>query len=173
MARHRYDYKYYLEGKSKKQYTSFQLFDKFGIDNCKILLIKHYPCSCLEELRQEEGRCIQYTDCVNKYIAGRTVMEYYYQNKEHCLQVRKQYRVEHSDKIKENRQIYYQENKPHFANYTREYRKIHADRLNAIVICDCGSKFQHRRRATHCKTQKHQDWLKQHEQQEQQLEELD
>ena len=31
------------------------LFDEFGMNNCKILLIKDFPCKNKEELEREEG----------------------------------------------------------------------------------------------------------------------
>ena len=53
MAGHRGDYK-------KKNYvSSHDIFDKYGIENCKILLLENYPCSNREELHKREGEYIK------------------------------------------------------------------------------------------------------------------
>jgi hypothetical protein len=56
------------------------LFELGG--NISIELIKLFPCNCKKELEKEEGKYIKkYKNiCVNKFIAGRTVKEYYKDN---------------------------------------------------------------------------------------------
>ena len=77
---HRHTYK------AKSSCRSSQLFKEFGIDNCKIELLENYPCNSKEELNAREGYYIRITDCVNKYVMGRTKAEgdkiYYENNKE-------------------------------------------------------------------------------------------
>jgi hypothetical protein len=88
MAKHREGYKLWKAGKGKK-YKSFDLFDKYGVENCKIVLIELYPCSCKAELERREGECQKQLigkGLVNKKISGRT---------------KKEYRVDNKDKIKE------------------------------------------------------------------------
>ena len=41
--------------------TAFQLFDKYGIENCKIELVENYPCSNKEELCKRECENIKNT----------------------------------------------------------------------------------------------------------------
>ena len=55
MERHRNSYNQYLQGKYNKA-RSFELFDEFGVENCKILLLQDYPCENKEQLRAERGR---------------------------------------------------------------------------------------------------------------------
>jgi hypothetical protein len=75
MARHRQQFKVFL--KSGKGYTSsYDLFNEYGIENCKIELIEYYKCDTLQELRKQEGIYIKTTECVNKHVAGRTDKEY-------------------------------------------------------------------------------------------------
>jgi len=79
MASHRANYKLWKHN----QYANcavFSLFDKYGVDNCKIELIESYPCESLEELRRREGHWIKLEECINKRVAGRTDLEYYYDN---------------------------------------------------------------------------------------------
>jgi len=75
MARHRDKYKRYEKG-DKYYCTSFILFEKYDLSNCKIELVEVYPCNSKEELRKREGHWIRQEECVNKRIAGRTLQEH-------------------------------------------------------------------------------------------------
>ena len=65
MARHRERYKDYCKGGGRKYERSMMLFDEYGQDNCKILLIKDFPCKSRAELEREEG-----TEIFNKKCCG-------------------------------------------------------------------------------------------------------
>ena len=70
MTKHRCDYRRFKKG--EYHYVSvFDLFDKYGLENCKIELIEHYPCENIDEQRKREGYHIQNEDCINKRVAGR------------------------------------------------------------------------------------------------------
>ena len=50
-----------------KTNTSYKwLFEKYGIDNIKIVLIKSFSCNTKEELQAEEAKYIRENDCINK-----------------------------------------------------------------------------------------------------------
>jgi hypothetical protein len=51
---HRSKYKKYKNGTNKSVVTSFTLFDKYGVENCEIVLIENYPCATKDELRARE-----------------------------------------------------------------------------------------------------------------------
>ena len=108
MARHRSKYKRYEKGDAY-YCTSFLLFEKYCLDNCKIELVELYRCDSKDELRKREGYWIRQEDCVNKRIAGRTLQEhlkeyrpkYYKENKDMiCEKVRK-FKEQNKDKLKE------------------------------------------------------------------------
>ena len=80
-ATHTGNYRYWKRT-SKRFYSSFLLFDKYGIDNCKIYLVKPFPCLNNMEAEAEEGNYQRNNPCINRNIAGRTVKEYYIDNKE-------------------------------------------------------------------------------------------
>jgi hypothetical protein len=122
MASHRNNYKTGLN------VSSCFLFDKYGIENCKIELVINYPCNSKEELIKKEGEYIRNNDCINKRIAGRIDKEYYEDNKELLqqkhkkhyednkeliLQKHKEYREKEDNKkkMKEYQKIYYETNK--------------------------------------------------------------
>lgn len=91
MGEHRSYYKIYKQDKRDFFYTSFILFDKYGLENCKIELVEDYECKTKEELRQREGWWIKNNPCVNKTIAGRDRKEWTQDNKEHMKEYRKNY----------------------------------------------------------------------------------
>ena len=49
MDRHRSGYKQWKEGKSR-MLTVYNLFEKYGLENCKIYLVENCPCDSKEEL---------------------------------------------------------------------------------------------------------------------------
>ena len=74
MALHRRDYKQYNAGQAG-YVSSYALFDKCGVEHCKIELIEDYPCESREQLAKREGHYIKQEECINKVVAGRTVKE--------------------------------------------------------------------------------------------------
>ena len=117
---HKSHYKSWKNGKGDK-IMSFDLFDEFGVDNCKIELILECPCENREQLRKKEGEHIKNNVCVNKLISGRTRQE-----------TQKAYTEDNKDKIKE----YYEVNKDKFKEYyevnkdkIKKYREANKDKI--------------------------------------------
>lgn len=114
MSGHRYEY---TKRRERIDSSVFQIFDKYGIENCKILLIELFPCTCKDELTSREGHFIKHLICVNKNIAGRTQQEYRdthktekkkwrSDNKDNIKEYNKQYRAKNKDQINENQLKY-------------------------------------------------------------------
>lgn len=143
LARHVGKYKVYKKGNITNT-RSFDLFDEFGIDNCKIELIENYPCNSKEELKQREGHYIKNNDCVNKCVPCRTSAEYYQDEHEYCLFRNRIYKELHKEEDREYHKKYYQDKK-HI--------------LFERHLCVCGKYYtlQHIRR--HERSNKHQEWL--------------
>ena len=77
MNGHRNAYKIYLRTK-KGKCTIFDLFDEFGVENCKIELIENFECETVDQLKRREGEIQEQTvNRVNHNIAGRTLKETY------------------------------------------------------------------------------------------------
>ena len=167
MTTHRQKYKEYLISKQNSNskpyfYSSFILFNTYGIENCKIELVEEYPCASKEQLRRREGYHIQLASCVNKNVAGRTIQEYrvahvenkkqwYVQNKDRLKVIQKVYNEENSDRITEYKKQWYEQNKLRIA-----------ERRNSKHCCTlCGGKFTYTSRTVHEKTRKHQKALNQ------------
>jgi hypothetical protein len=64
---HCYDYKYFLGGKSCGL-TSKHLFQKYGVENCKITHIESYPCKSRKQLCAKEALYINTIPCVNEQM---------------------------------------------------------------------------------------------------------
>ena len=105
MVNHRADY-------NRNHFTtSHIIFNKYGVENCKILLLENYPCNSKEELNRREAELIKEFDCVNKQIPNQTDKEWRKKNKEKIAQKAKDYCEKNKEKISERRKIYYQKNK--------------------------------------------------------------
>ena len=178
MAQHRKDYKDFLTG--KRNFTSvFDIFEQYGLENCKIIWVEDYPCNSKKELEAQEGKYQKKTDCVNKHIAGRSSKERYEDNKDEVLAKCKIYREREDKKeqIKERKQQYYQKRREHFLTKTQIYRDNHKEerkkydkgrreiRLEKIE-CVCGAIVCRAGMTDHKKTQKHQQLLNQNNPQE-------
>ena len=140
MGGHRVAYNRYIKGSSKYRLDVFSLFDEFGVENCKIELVEHFPCNNKSELERQEGHHIQNNDCENKRIAGRTYKEYYEQNIEKIKKYRqdhkvetqnynKQYRDQHSDELNDYQKTYRAEHKDNARKYRLEYWKNNKEQL--------------------------------------------
>ncbi len=117
MAQHRDKYKKYQNGTYHKL-TVYNIFDIYGIENCKIELVEIFPCNCREELEAREGYYIKNNECVNKIVAGRSLKEYRESNK---------------DRIKEYQKLYREEKKEHYKEYKKQwYLKKKLEKQNNI-----------------------------------------
>ena len=187
MARHREHYKAHMSGGNRKHERSMMLFDEFGIDNCKILLIKDFPCNSRAELEREEGREIlnNIDMCVNKNVVGRTRQEYYHDNQERLLENKKEHRLNNIEKYKEKDRKYNENNKEKISERQKKWYEQNKDEINEKnraryqknkdkylahqkqpYHCECGTVCVWNVKARHFKSQKHQNWLKQQEPEE-------
>ena len=144
MVNHRSDYKRYIEGKTKYIFSSFKLFDKYGVENCEISLIETVNANSNDELKAREKYYIQLLNCVNKNIPNRTHEEYL----EYMKEYNKEYNKNNNEKIKE---------------YMKEYTEKNKDRIkeydNKKYICSCGSTCIYRQKVRHFASIKHQQFI--------------
>ena len=69
MDTHRSNYKHWLKtNKSSELTTSFSLFDKYGVENCKIILLENVNANCKDELHAKEAFYIKSLSCINKCL---------------------------------------------------------------------------------------------------------
>jgi hypothetical protein len=126
-SKHKSDYRRWKHGEMR--FTSFELFEKYGIDNCKIELIEIFPCNNRKELELHEGEIIRESiNCVNKNIAGRTRDEWRTINCDKISEQKRKYREENRSKIREKDRIYREENNNKIRERERKYREENKDK---------------------------------------------
>ena len=146
MDNHRRCYNCWKNGKYNKNYV-FDLFDKYGVDKCTILLLESVNANNKDELRAKEGHYIRALKCANKRIENRTQQEYYQDNK---------------DKISQYQKEYYDGNKDKISQYQKEYYDGNKEKINQICICNiCNCNYIRRCKSQHENSKKHQSNLKQ------------
>jgi hypothetical protein len=119
MTAHRAKYNIFKNNKCTKT-KSFDLFDKYGIENCKIVLLELVNVESKNELHQREAYFIRTLKCVNKYIPLRTDKQYREDNKEKI----KKYREDNKEKIALQKKEYREANKEKIALKKKEaYKK--------------------------------------------------
>ena len=159
MDKHRSAYKCWLNNKYGKAYV-FELFEKYGVENCNIYLVELYPCETKEELLSREGYYIKNNMCVNKYVAGNQlavgIKEYHQiyrdQHKDKNIEYSKIYRENNKQKLKDKRIIYAAKN--------IEKIKEHKQTKN---VCNCGGKYTNSDRPKHYRTKIHIKWQNEQE----------
>lgn len=153
-AKHKIDYKRWQEGK-RGLTKSYELFEKYGIDNCKIILLENIEAKDYNELAAREAHHIKILKCLNKVIPLRSNKEHYADNKVRILERCKQYREENKDKLDEYRennkekiaeqrkkayeddkenilkqkQEYYLDNRDKILENTKKYNKENIDKI--------------------------------------------
>jgi len=129
MTKHRGDYKCWLKGNAGLV-MSYKLFEEYGLENCKIILVENCPCESKDELKARESYYIKNFECVNKNIPGRTDREYRADNKNKILERNKQYYEDNRNKIIEQKKQYYEDNKDKIAERDKQY---YEDNRNKIL----------------------------------------
>ena len=121
MANHIASYKRWKDGKCNFT-TSGTLFEKYGVENCHIVLLECVNANNKDELFARERYWIQSLRCVNKNISGRTSHEWRDANKDDRNIKGKLYYQEHSEAIRIRNKHYYLDNKEHILERCRLYR---------------------------------------------------
>jgi hypothetical protein len=145
MTEHRNKYNQFKKGVKNANTTSFILFDKYGIENCKILLIESYNCNTKDELHAREAYHIKNNNCINKLIPNRTRKEHYQANKDRLLQIANENRIKNIDRI---------------TDYNRKYIESHKEYKKEKLTCECGCIISRGALYTHNKSLKHAENIK-------------
>lgn len=131
---HKNEFKRYnakLEGTHRL--TSFNLFEKYGVENCKIELVEQFEYENKKEILEKERFYIDNNECINRCTPGKTPQEYhkewYEKNKDSQLEKNKEYRKTNIEKCK--------------AQKSQDYN------------CDCGCIVSWGKQWEHKKSKKH------------------
>ena len=126
--RHKSSYNCWKRGKYH-YFTCFDIFEKHGIENCKIELLEEFPCNSKKELETREGEIIKKTECVNKVIAARDSKEWMDENKERLTEYWKNYYQINKEHYIERNKRHTKENKEYNRERSRLYREKNRERL--------------------------------------------
>jgi len=154
MEAHRNGYNKWLKGENKKPCSCFSYFQKYGIENFKIVLIKSYEVCRVHNkdswhLRAYETLWINKTKCVNinspiDYLKKEKKREYYekhkeernakgrewYQkNKEEQNAKAREYHHKHKEERNAKRREYYEKHKEEHSAKNREWREKNKEEL--------------------------------------------
>ena len=78
--------------------------------NWYIELYEEYPCDNKEQLIKREGEVMREFATVNRRIAGRTIQEYYEDNRDYILEYKKKYYEDNRDEFRDKNKKYYNDN---------------------------------------------------------------
>jgi len=177
-AVHKCIYNKYKKGETKQKLTSFLLFDKYGCENCKIVLIELVNAASKDELLRREAFYIKSLNCVNKQIPLRNNKEYYIDNKEIISKKHQKYYDDNKDTILDYHKSYYEENKEKVLETNKKWKENNKEYHDFIVKdwiknnkeryetnrkqtieCNCGICYTKSNEARYCKSKKHQNFI--------------
>ena len=158
MDNHRGKYKQWKNNKYCKVQV-FEIFDKYGVSNCQIVLIETVNAESKDELLAREKHYIQSLKCVNKAIPIKSLQEIKVNRKNY----RKIYYEENKETLKEKSKNYKATLKMnnHIVKQNSLYVLINQEIDNSKVlhICECGGQYTQSNRCLHFKTIKHQNYI--------------
>ena len=134
MMYHISKYKWWKSKRTKQYCSSFILFENYGIDNCKMVLLENVSCTNRKELsiREEFHRQKNIEICVNKKAC--------YQTRMGARKKTYEWREKNKEKVKIS---------------LNKIRKKNTKRY----ICECGLSLQLGSKQNHLKTKRHQKYL--------------
>ena len=162
--KHKEKYYQYTKGKADCNRRVNIIFDRYGIENCKIELLQDFPCQSRNELLRQEGEHIRNNDCVNKIVSGRTNEEWRKDNYEHYINQKRQNWNETKDEQNRKKREFAKNNPDIIKQRSQDNYEKFKDKLLERHLCGCGKYYTQCHKKRHEQTKKHQDWLKQQEQ---------
>ena len=161
--KHKGHYEEWKKGKGKC--SVFDMFEKYGVENCKIILIKEYQVVDRRHLEVYESLWILKLKSINKNIPvafseikrfKRMADKRYAEiNKEKIREYKKQYVKNNTEKIAQ----YKEHNKDKIKQREKKYREKNKEKLNQKITCECGSIIVKRHLSDHIKSNKHKDYI--------------
>ena len=120
MGEHRANFKRWKDGKTH-MVTAFHLFEEYGVENCKIVLLEDCPCESKDQLSAREAHYIRTLECVNRNVPSRSKAEYYVDNREAITEKHKAYRETNRVEIAEKAKAYRETNQAKIAEKNKTY----------------------------------------------------
>ncbi len=139
------DHKKKVNNDKNKEYKKllYVKMREVGQSEFYIELYEDYPCERKEQLLKREGEIIREKGTLNSRIEGRTLHEYYLDNKDHKSEYHKKWYLENMEHVKMKVKQHHEENKDNY-----EYRKFN-------VVCECGMSVSYTHKSRHNTSKKH------------------
>jgi len=145
---HKNDFK-----KGKNDISVYDMFEKYGFDGCKMILIKEYEVEDRKHLEVYETLWIKKMNAINKVQPfGNKIKEL---RKQYFKKYSKMYREENKELLSKKSKLYREENKERKRETNRIYREKNKEKISEKIECECGSRVRRGGLATHKKTAKH------------------
>ena len=93
-SKHKDNYRVWKAGGKMGKCSSFELFEAFGVENCKIELLEQ-----TESLKEKERFYVESMVCVNKNVPNRTHKEYMEAHKEYFDKYNREWREANKEKL--------------------------------------------------------------------------
>jgi hypothetical protein len=122
---HKSNYKRWKDGDETRTTSSFNLFEKYGIENCKAMVIKQYEVEDRRHLEVYETLWIKKLKAINKLEPCGGLLK-----KERDKEYKKQYREANKEVVKKQRKQYYEANKEKVNEKTKQYREANREKIN-------------------------------------------
>lgn len=153
LARHKEEHKRYINGKSKRYYSSFKILET---DNYDIVLVEQLiDYKTKDQVHQRERFYIDNNECVNKNRPIITEEEKKQKQKENSIN----YYNYNQNKIKD----FYRDNQDKIKYNSIQYYKVNKEKINERkyekIDCECGSIYTRSTHCRHIKSKKHKQFI--------------
>jgi len=175
---HKINYNKWIKDKNKRKCSIYPYFEKYGVDNFKMVEIKKYKV-CVENTNDKKHLSVYELLWILKHKNSINILKpfnplskldkkindkkYAENNKDKIKNYHKDWYEKNKNKIIEQQKNYYEENKDKKLKQQKNYRKNNKDKIserNKIKIeCECGSKYTKCNKSTHIKTKKHLNYI--------------
>lgn len=132
-SQHKAQFTFWKQGKGSKC-NSYDLFNKYGLENCIIELLEEYPCENIEQLNRKEGEYIKQRKCVNRCVAGQTPAEYHAipENKARKAKIASEYYAIPENKAHKAKTASEYRATPEYKAYRAKYNTDNKERINEL-----------------------------------------
>ena len=171
-----YQHKRHFKAWKNGKFWYVSSFELMKYDDVYIELLELCPCENKMQLHKREGELQREMDCINKNVAGRTMNEYRFDNKEKIKIQKKEYDKQNKDKVKEyvkenkdkikiQKKEYYQNNKDKILEHRKELYEKNKHKVKEYyqtskkINCECSGKYTYCDKSKHFKTKKHQAYI--------------
>lgn len=125
MTKHKANYKLWKGGKLANKTYSFEMFDKYGADNCSIILLEKCNVTSKDELRAREQHYIDNLECINRNCA--------FLDTERKAKYQKEYNDRNKESLAERKKVLYQLNKDQIIARNKKYAEENKEKRKATV----------------------------------------